>query len=92
MGATLSLDNYHQLWVPVGFAHGFFTLSDVAEVHYKASGFWKRDYERSMRWNDPYLAIQWPLQEIGVSEPLLAAKDAGAPLLATLESAGEVFA
>ena len=92
VGATLSSDNYHQLWVPVGFAHGFLTLSDVAEVQYKASVFWNRDCERSLHWDDPDLAIQWPLQEIGVSEPLLAAKDADAPLLATLESAGEVFA
>ncbi len=92
VGTTLSSDNYQQLWVPVGFAHGFLTLSDVAEVQYKASGFWNRDCERSMRWDDPDLAIQWPLHEAGVSEPLLAAKDADAPLLATLESAGEVFA
>ena len=92
VGATLSSDNYHQLWMPVGFAHGFLTLSDVAEVQYKASGFWNRDCERSMRWDDPDLAIQWPLHDAGVSEPLLAAKDADAPLLATLESAGEVFA
>ncbi len=73
------------------FAHGFLTLSHVADVQYKASGFWNRDCERSMRWDDPDLAIQWPLHEVGVSEPLLATKDETAPLLATLESAGEVF-
>jgi len=92
VGTTLSSDNYQQLWVPVGFAHGFLTLSDAAEVQYKASGCWNRDCERSLRWDDPDLAIQWPLHEAGLSEPLLAAKDADAPLLATLESAGEVFA
>ena len=92
VAATLSSDNHQQLWVPVGFAHGFLTISDIAEVQYKASGFWNRDCERSLRWDDPDLAIQWPLLEAGVSKPLLAAKDADAPLLATLESGGEVFA
>ena len=91
VGAELSAENHQQLWVPVGFAHGFLTLSDVAEVQYKASGFWNRDCERSLRWDDPALAITWPLQRAGVSEPLLAAKDAEAPLLAALEAAGELF-
>ena len=92
VGATLSAENYQQLWVPVGFAHGFLTLSDVAEVQYKASGFWNRDCERSLRWDDPSLAIQWPLQQAGVSAPLLAAKDAEAPDLVSLVASGEVFA
>ena len=91
VGAELSAENHQQLWVPVGFAHGFLTLSDVAEVQYKASGFWNRDCERSLRWDDPALAITWPLQRAGVQEPLLAAKDAEAPLLAALEAAGELF-
>ena len=92
VGAELSAENHQQLWVPVGFAHGFLTLSDVAEVQYKASGFWNRSCERSLRWNDPSLAIAWPLQKAGVMEPLLAQKDAEAPALVDLESAGEVFA
>ena len=92
MGATLSADNHQQLWVPVGFAHGFLTLSDVAEVQYKASGFWNHDCERSLRWNDPSIAIQWPLRLAAVEAPLLAAKDAEAPDLLALASAGEVFA
>ena len=91
VGATLSAENFQQLWVPIGFAHGFLTLSDVAEVQYKVSGFWNRDCERILRWNDPTLAIQWPLQLAGVIEPLLAAKDAQAPALSILESAGELF-
>ena len=91
VGATLSAENHQQLWVPVGFAHGFLTLSDVAEVQYKASGFWNRDCERSLRWDDPSIAIQWPLQQAGVSEPCLAAKDAEAPLLTTLQASSEVF-
>ena len=92
VGATLSADNHQQLWVPVGFAHGFLTLSDVAEVQYKASGFRNRDCERSLRWDDASISIQWPLQQAGVTTPLLAAKDAEAPDLLALVSAGEVFA
>ena len=92
VGATLSAENHQQLWVPIGFAHGFLTLSDVAEVQYKASGFWNRNCERSLRWDDPRLGIQWPLQLAGVIEPLLAEKDAQAPALSMLESAGELFA
>ena len=91
VGAELSAENHQQLWVPVGFAHGFLTLSELAEVQYKASGFWNRDCERSLRWDDPALAIAWPLQQAGVQQPLLAAKDAEAPLLAALEAAGELF-
>ena len=62
VGAELSAENHQQLWVPVGFAHGFLTLSELAEVQYKASDFWDQDCERSMRWNDPTLQISWPLK------------------------------
>ena len=91
VGAELSAENHQQIWVPVGFAHGFLTLSELAEVQYKASGFWNRDCERSLRWDDPSLAIAWPLDQAGVSEPLLAPKDGEAPLLAALETSSEVF-
>ena len=91
VGAELSAENHQQLWVPEGFAYGFLPLSAVAEVQYKASGFWNRACERSLRWNDPILAIAWPLEQAGVAQPLLAEKDAAAPELAQLEAAGEVF-
>ena len=91
VGATLSAENHQQLWVPVGFAHGFLTMSEFAEVQYKATGFWSRDYERSLRWDDPELAIHWPVKIAGVTEPLLALKDATAPLFQSLDAAGEVF-
>ena len=91
VSAELSAANQQQLWVPVGFAHGFLTLSDVAEVQYKASGFWNRDCERSLRWDEPSLQLTWPLARAGVAAPLLAAKDAEAPSLAALERAGDVF-
>lgn len=92
VGAVLSEENHAQLWIPVGFAHGFLTLSERADVLYKASGFWSRDCERSLRWDDPALAIAWPLEQLGGQMPLLAEKDAEAPDLAAAESAGDVFA
>ena len=91
VGAELSAENHQQFWVPVGFAHGFLTLTELAEVQYKASGFWNCDCERSLRWDDPALQIPWPLKQAGVREPLLAAKDREAPLLADLEATGELF-
>ena len=91
MGAQLNADNHQQVWVPVGFAHGFLTLSETAEVQYKASGYWSKACERSIRWSDPQLAIAWPVDVLGGSEPLLAEKDAAAPALAEALAAGEVF-
>ncbi|MFM7640369.1 MAG: dTDP-4-dehydrorhamnose 3,5-epimerase [Cyanobium sp.] len=92
VGAELSGENHRQLWMPVGFAHGFLTLSDHAEVLYKASGFWSKSCERSLRWNDPQLAIAWPLDRLEGVAQLLADKDAAAPTLAEAVAAGEVFA
>jgi dTDP-4-dehydrorhamnose 3,5-epimerase len=91
VGAVLSDENHAQLWIPVGFAHGFLTLSDNADVLYKASGFWSRGCERSLRWDDPALAIAWPLDRLGGQPPLLAPKDAAAPELGAAEAAGDVF-
>jgi dTDP-4-dehydrorhamnose 3,5-epimerase len=92
VGAELSAEKHQQLWVPVGFAHGFLTLSEPAEVLYKASGFWNKGCERSIRWDDPDLAIAWPLDQLSGLQPLLAEKDAVAPSLAEALAAGEVFA
>ena len=91
VAAELTAENHHQFWVPVGFGHGFLTLSDQAEVLYKASGFWNRDCERSLRWDDPQLAIAWPLESTGLKQPLLAKKDAAAPSLSVAEALGDLF-
>lgn len=91
VGALLSGDNHQQLWIPAGFAHGFLTLSGSADVLYKASGFWSRECERSLRWDDPAVAIAWPLDQLEGQPPLLAPKDAAAPDLAAAEAAGDCF-
>lgn len=92
VAAELSSENHLQLWVPEGFAHGFLSLTDHVEVLYKASGFWNRDSERSLLWNDPTLSIEWPLLRACVDHPMLAGKDSEAPHLEQLELADEVFA
>ena len=72
-GATLSAENFQMLWIPQGFAHGFLVLSDIAEFVYKATDFYAPQYERTIRWNDPQIQIDWPLQG---QTPILSTKDA----------------
>lgn len=81
VGERLSADNHCQLWVPPGFAHGFVVLSEQAQFLYKTTDYWYPEHERSLRWNDPSLGIEWPLD----GQPLLAAKDAEAALLRDAE-------
>jgi dTDP-4-dehydrorhamnose 3,5-epimerase len=78
VGAHLSADNKHQLWVPEGFAHGFLVLSETAEFLYKTTDYYAPAHERSLLWNDPALGIDWP----GGLTPTLSAKDADAATLA----------
>ena len=81
VGEILSADNMRQLWVPPGLAHGFLVLSDTAEFLYKTTDYYAPEFERCIAWNDPDLAIDWPL--LG-SPPILSAKDAaGMPFLST---------
>lgn len=91
VSAELSADNQQELWIPVGFAHGFLAMSDSAEVLYKASGYWSKSCERSLRWDDSQLAIAWPLDRVGIEQPLLAEKDAAAPALSAALSMGDFF-
>ena len=71
VGVSLSAGNKRQVWIPAGFAHGFLVTSDSAEFLYKTTDFWAPEHERCIVWNDPDLAIAWPL----AGEPVLAAKD-----------------
>ena len=71
VGAELSEDNQHQLWVPPGFAHGFVVLSESADFLYKTTDYYAPEHERCIAWNDPQLAIAWPIA--GASS--LSAKD-----------------
>lgn len=81
VGEVLSGANKRQMWVPAGFAHGFVTLSDTAEVLYKASDYYAPEHERSIKWNDPEINIAWPIDY----QPSLSAKDAQAVLLREAE-------
>jgi dTDP-4-dehydrorhamnose 3,5-epimerase len=67
----MTRDNRLQMWIPPGFAHGFATLSDHAEVIYKATDYYAPEHERTIMWNDPTLAIEWP----PLAGPRLSAKD-----------------
>lgn len=77
VGAVLSADNKHQLWIPEGFAHGFVTLSETAEFLYKTTDFYAPEYERCIAWNEPKIGIDWKISQA----PLLSGKDQqGLPL------------
>ena len=75
VGVVLSAENKRQLWIPEGFAHGFYVLSNSAEFLYKTTDYWFPQHERILMWNDPRVNIQWPLNSIS---PILSAKDANA--------------
>jgi dTDP-4-dehydrorhamnose 3,5-epimerase len=82
VGVELSEENHKQLWIPPGFGHGFLVLSEVADVLYKATDYYAPALDRSLRWNDPTLGIDWPVDG---AEPVLSAKDAAAPFLEDAE-------
>ena len=85
-GEVLSAQDHRMLWVPPGFAHGFLVLSDSADLLYKCTDFYAPEHDRGIRWDDPDLAVAWPL-EPGV-RPLLSGKDAAAPLFRDSECYG----
>lgn len=90
VGTHLSAENHIQLWVPPGFAHGFLVLSSSAEVLYKTTEFWNKAAERSIRWDDPSLAICWPFPA-GLGTPSVSGKDGGAPSLKEAAARGDLF-
>jgi dTDP-4-dehydrorhamnose 3,5-epimerase len=77
VGFVLSGENFRQLWIPVGFAHGFCVLSNRVHVEYKCSDFYDPGHELGVAWNDPDIGIVWPIER-----PVLSPKDAAAPRLA----------
>lgn len=79
VGEILSAENKKQFWVPPGFAHGFLTLSDTAEFLYKTTDYYAPEHERYIRWDDPDLAVEWPI----FGSPLLSPKDAAADFFGT---------
>ena len=91
VGAILNKENKHQLWIPQGFAHGFITLSEYAEVNYKASGYWNKSSERSLHWNDVNINIDWPIKELNISEVVISEKDKKAQSLNQAIKNGDIF-
>jgi dTDP-4-dehydrorhamnose 3,5-epimerase len=83
-GVELSAENKRQLWVPPGFAHGFVVLSDNADFLYKTTEYYAPQHERALAWNDPHVAVEWPLGQLGQA-PALSAKDAAAAQWAQAE-------
>src|SRR3990172_7464472 len=82
VGTRLDAESRRMLWVPGGFAHGFLVLSDFAEVQYKTTDYYAPEHERTLLWNDPALAIPWPL----AGEPVMAGKDRRGTPLASAET------
>lgn len=85
VGTYLSAEEKNQLWIPAGFAHGFYTVSPWAEILYKTTDYYAPQWERTILWNDPAIGIQWPL--VDGKSPIISPKDsAGIPL-----SQAEIF-
>ena len=84
VGAHLSEESKNMLWVPPGFGHGFYVLSEVAEVLYKCTHYYAPEHERCILWNDPAIAINWPL--VNNNQPTLSDKDRCGALLSDAET------
>jgi dTDP-4-dehydrorhamnose 3,5-epimerase len=81
VGFSLDATSRRMAWIPPGFAHGFLVVSEYAEFLYKTTDYYAPEHERTVRWNDPRIAVAWPLR----GAPILAARDAAAPDLAQAE-------
>ena len=81
VGVELTEDNHRQLWIPPGFAHGFYVLSDSADFLYKTTDYYAPEFECSLIWNDPTIGIEWPLN----TQPIISAKDVQGKKLADAE-------
>ena len=85
-GVYLNEKNKKQIWIPEGFAHGFLTISEKAEVVYKTTNFYDKNSERSIKWDDPSINIEWPEIILKNNKILISPKDSQAPLLSELTS------
>ena len=85
VGIELSETNLRQVWIPVGFAHGFLVLSDVAECQYKTTAYYAPEHERCIAWDDPSLNIQWPIEELGALQITMSLKDTNGARLSEVE-------
>ena len=83
VGARLSAENRHALWIPPGFAHGFLSLADDTRVAYKVTDYWAAEWDRTLAWNDPQVGIEWPLP--AGTQPMMSDKDAQGSLLSAAE-------
>ena len=90
-GIELSANKKNTLWVPDGFAHGFLSLSNNVEVQYKVTKYWDKEFERSLRWDDPDLSIDWPIKSMAIKSPIISNKDAKAPTLKEIEAREDYF-
>jgi dTDP-4-dehydrorhamnose 3,5-epimerase len=86
LGVELSSEDPSMLYVPIGFAHGFMALADNTEVMYKVSDYYAPEYDTGIRWNDPELGIQWPMEKYNISNATVSLKDALLPMLREIQS------
>lgn len=81
VSVILSSENKSMVWIPCGFAHGFLSLQQNTEVVYKASDYWNKNEERSIKWDDKNINIKWPIKQLNILKPTLSSKDEKAPYL-----------
>ena len=91
VGVELNEKNKSLLWIPEGFAHGYLTLSEISEFQYKTTDHWYKEYEKSITWNDPFLQIKWPINNLNLSQPKLSYKDKNALTIDKAEKLGFIF-
>ena len=90
-GIEINDKKQNQFWIPVGFAHGFITISEIAIIQYKTTKYWSSTHERSLLWSDKKVNIEWDFLKFGLSEPILSYKDSQAETLDKLIDKGEIF-
>ena len=84
VGRRLSAENKQMLWIPPGFAHGFYVMSEIGEFQYKCTDYYAPEHERCIRWNDPTIGIEWPIKHH--ERPLLSERDRAGKSLKDIET------